>query len=133
MPKYRHGNVLMVDYTPDAAVSAGDVVVIGSECRIAHLDIEAGQLGALAAPAGTAIYEGTKATGGSTSFADGDPVYWDAENERVSNVAGAKPRIGTAVADAADAASTVLFRHHAAPESDEPLPTTTAAPTTTSG
>ncbi|CAK8988107.1 Uncharacterized protein SCF082_LOCUS1251 [Durusdinium trenchii] len=101
---YLHGGTLMIDHTPSAAVTAGDVVVVGDEPRIAHSDIEAEQLGALAAPSGTAVYEVPKATGASEGFSDGDAVYWDATNSVASNDddTGNRKRLGTAIADAGD-------------------------------
>ena len=111
---YLHGGTLMIDHTPSAAVTAGDVVVVGVEPRIAHSDIEAEQLGALATPSGTAVYEVPKATGASEGFSDGDAVYWDATNSVASNDddTGNRKRLGTAIADAGDNDATVRIRHH---------------------
>jgi len=76
----------MVDYTPALAVSAGEVVVIGSLPLVAHLDIPANTLGAVAAAGG--VYKMT--AGGAISA--GAKVYWDASNSKVvaSGVSGAK-------------------------------------------
>ncbi|CAK9094900.1 Uncharacterized protein SCF082_LOCUS44587, partial [Durusdinium trenchii] len=67
-------------------------------------DERAEQLGALAAPSGTAVYEVPKATGASEGFSDGDAVYWDATNSVASNDddTGNRKRLGTAIADAGD-------------------------------
>lgn len=110
---YRQGNTLMLDYTPGAAVAAGDVVVVSEEPRIAHLDIAAGDLGALAAPSGTVVYLADKTIGAGSGWADGDIIYWDAVNDLLidNSGAGANKKIGYAVGVAADADTTALFRH----------------------
>jgi hypothetical protein len=66
----------MVDWTPGSAVAAGDIVVDGGRCFVAHHAIPANKLGALAAPSGGAVYTltGTTITGGVT-FAAGETVY----------------------------------------------------------
>ena len=61
-----------VDYTPDADVSAGDVVVQGDLIGIAKLDIATGKLGALAV---TGVFDVVRE--GDTAFAVGQQVYWD--------------------------------------------------------
>ncbi|MFV0445667.1 MAG: DUF2190 family protein [Planctomycetaceae bacterium] len=113
--RYLHGNTLMVDCTPVADVTAGDVIVVGNECRVAHLDIEANQLGALAAPCGAAVYDVAKQGGAGVTFADGAAVYWDDANNRAvaADGGGANKRLGTAVLAAADADTSVRVRHHA--------------------
>ena len=110
---YNSGSPLMVDYTPGSAVAAGDVVVAGSECRIAHLSIEANQLGALAAPSGTAIYQIPKTTGNGEGMADGDPVYWNATTKKGidDNGSGTHKLIGYAFGAAGDDDTTMLIRH----------------------
>ena len=69
--KFRHGNPLMVDYTPSGAVAAGDVVVIGSVPFVAHNAIAADKLGALAARGG--VYRGV----GTNGVTEGEEVFWD--------------------------------------------------------
>lgn len=72
---FRHGDPVMVDYTPGADVSAGDVVLLGNltglTVGIAHVDISNGILGALAAGGG--VYECTNLD----NAADYAKVYWD--------------------------------------------------------
>ena len=81
-----HGDPLMVDYTPGTAVSAGDVVVVGEVPFVAHSDIAASELGALAAGGG--VYEGL--TDGSLDTG-GALVYWDdTEGEFVASSSGNK-------------------------------------------
>lgn len=61
------------DYTPTAAVAAGDVIEISSQLYVAHLDIAANQLGALACPAGMTAYK-----------IDLDPAYVVADGAAVN-------------------------------------------------
>lgn len=73
---FRHGEPVMIDYTPSAgAVTAGDVVLIGNTtgltCGIAHCDIANNKLGNLAAGGG--IYEVTNLN----NAANGAKVWWD--------------------------------------------------------
>lgn len=69
------GSPSMRDYRPVADVNAGDGIVIGPLLYIAHSDIPANELGALATPSGQAGYRATLAAG--AVFADGDPVTWN--------------------------------------------------------
>lgn len=73
---FRHGDPVMVDYTPSGAdVDAGDVVLIGNTtgltCAVAHSDIADGDKGALAAGGG--VYELTNLDNAAT----GAKVWWD--------------------------------------------------------
>lgn len=104
------GNPLMVDYQPSGAdVAAGQVLVIGEAVRIAHSDIADGQHGNLAA--GGAVYRVPKATGASTSIADGGVLYWDDDNNIVTPTAGSHKRFGLAVQAAGESATHVLAQH----------------------
>ncbi|MGW8178349.1 MAG: DUF2190 family protein [bacterium] len=77
--RYKHGNVLAVDYTPSGAdVDAGDGVVVGNRVYIAHNLIEDGKLGALAAGGGVYI-----ATAGGAISA-GDKLYWNVASSKVN-------------------------------------------------
>lgn len=64
-----------VDYTPETAVAAGDVIFLGSLAGIAKLDIPANTLGALAT---VGVYD-VKVSG--LEFAVGDAVFFDATNK----------------------------------------------------
>jgi len=97
---FRHGNPLMVDYTPGSAVDAGDVIVVGDEIRIAHVDIPANTLGALAAGGG--VYRFAKAAGTSKAIAAGKRVYWDASGEVVTETASTHKIAGRTVAATGD-------------------------------
>ena len=63
-----------IDYTPGAAVIAGDVVVQGELVGVANQDIAAGQLGALAIEG---VFDFPKPTGAGTDAAVGTLMYWD--------------------------------------------------------
>jgi len=53
---FRHGDPVMMDYTPGSAVSAGEYVELGNlaglTCGVTHKDIAASELGALAVGGG---------------------------------------------------------------------------------
>lgn len=108
---FKHGNPLMVDYTPGVAVVAGSVVVIGNVCRICHNPIPANVLGALAAHGG--VYQLPKSTAGSSAIADGTKVYWDATNQVITTSAasGANKQIGFTVKPSVDADTTQWVQH----------------------
>jgi len=108
-----HGDPLMVDHTPGSAVSAGDVVVLADTVRIAHRDIAANELGALAAEGG--VYEVPKAAGGSTAIADGKKVYWDAGNSVITATASTHKVIGETVGASLDADTTQRIIHKPGP------------------
>jgi len=98
-----------IDYTPGAAVAAGDVVVQGDLIAIAKLDIAVGQRGALAT---VGVFDVPKATGGGTDIAAGAKLWWNASDSRVEKVVGdpARPYLGKAVRAAATTDATVRVR-----------------------
>lgn len=96
-----------VDYTPDADVKAGDVVIQNDLTGIAKLDIKAGKLGALAV---TGVFDVPKATGAGSAIAAGAKVWWDATVKQATTVALAQGYLGKAVKAAADADATVRVR-----------------------
>jgi predicted RecA/RadA family phage recombinase len=80
---FYHGDPVMVDYTPGSAVSAGDVVVVAGAPMVAHSDIPANTLGAVAAGGG--VYTVT----GNGAIAAGTRVYWiDADNKITATPGG---------------------------------------------
>lgn len=105
--KFSHGDPLMVDYTPGSAVSAGDIIVVGASCRIAHLDIAANALGALAAGGG--VYDVTNDGG---TFSDGDRAFWD--GSALSN-SDSDTLLGVFVGDVASGDDTGRVQHLAQP------------------
>jgi len=98
-----------IDYTPGAAVAAGDVIVQGELVGVAKTPIAASALGSLAVEG---VFDFAKATGGGTAIAIGVNVYWDdAANQATTNAgAGANKLIGKCVKAAADAEATVRVR-----------------------
>lgn len=100
---------MSIDYTPGAAVPAGEVVVQGELVGVAKFAIAANALGSLSV---TGVYDLPKATGGSTAIAIGVNVYWDDTNNRAttSAAAGANKLIGKVVRAAVDADTTVRVR-----------------------
>lgn len=88
-----------IDYTPEAAVAAGDVVVQADLVGVAVHAIEAERLGALAVEG---VFDFPKATGSASAIPAGTKLYWDAEEEVATATAGSNKLIGKAVA-AADA------------------------------
>ena len=102
---YLHGENY-IDYTPGAAVNAGDVVVIGELVRVAVRPIAAGALGALA---NEGVFNVTKTAGGGTGIAVGVNLFWDAGN-RVATAnpnGGANKFMGKCIMAAADGDVTV--------------------------
>lgn len=122
-----------IDYTPVAAVSAGDVVALGNNrFGIAPIDIAAGELGALQV---VGVFELPKAAG---VIAIGALVFWTGGT---TNSVGTTPvsngYIGRAYAAAADADTTVLVQINATnigawtlEPAAEPAAATVTAPTT---
>ena len=71
-----------IDYTPSTAVTAGDVVVVGTMVCVAPLDIPANTLGAVA-------YAGVFLCPKDTSApAIGVAIYWNATGSPVGGTAG---------------------------------------------
>ena len=83
MATLKHGNPLMVDYTPGSAVDAGDVLEIGGRALIAHNDIAANALGALAAFGG--VYDVIA----GEALTAGEEVYMTISSQKVFDATGA--------------------------------------------
>ena len=96
-----------VDYTPVAAVAAGDVVVQGELVGVAKVPIEAGRLGALAV---AGVFDFAKATGVGTALTAGANAYWDNTNKVATATATGNKLIGKVVRAAVDADATVRVR-----------------------
>lgn len=71
-----------IDYTPVAAVTGGDVVVVGTVVCVAPVDIAAAEKGCLQTEG---IYKFPKTT---DTFTAGDAVYWDVDGNPVTGTAG---------------------------------------------
>ena len=104
-----HGSPVMVDHTPSSAVSAGQMVKIGSEVLVAHRDIAANELGSLAAPGGEAVYKIPLKVG--AVFAAGDEVNVDVGAGTADP--GDSDKFGVAIeaADQTAGATEVIVRH----------------------
>ena len=100
---YRNEGVRM-DYTPGAAVSAGDVVVVGDLVGVATRDIAANALGALNI---NEVFRFPKTAGTGEAIAQGKIVYWDATNEVATETASTHKVIGKTIAAAGDDDATV--------------------------
>ena len=106
MATFRHDGAA-VDYTPDAAVTAGDVVVQGELVGVAKSDIAASALGALAVEG---VFDFAKDTGSASAITAGSLCYWDAGNEVATTTASTHKLIGKAVEAAAAADATVRIK-----------------------
>ena len=99
-----------IDYTPTSAVTAGDVVVLGSIVGVAVTDIAANAKGALVIDG---VFKVPKITGaitvGSKIYWDpaGSPVTGDASSGAATTTAGSLKVMGYAVAAAASGDSYV--------------------------
>jgi len=91
----------VIDYTPDAAVDAGDVIVANDLVGVAHKDIAADRQGELGLEG---IYDFPKATGSSSAIAFGKKVYWDEGDEEAKedSESAANPFLGLCVKAAED-------------------------------
>jgi len=96
-----------IDYTPGAAVAAGDVVVIGELVGVAKTPIAANALGALAV---RGVFDFAKATGAGTAISAGANVHWDDANNVATTTATGNKLIGKCIKAAADADATVRVR-----------------------
>jgi len=100
------GDPTFADYTPSAGdISAGDVVVIGDLCGIAHLDISNTVLGALAIGGG--IYDVAVAA----NYAAGSKVYWDDTNNLLNTTSTNNTPFGWTLEDATGANDVVQAFH----------------------
>lgn len=77
------GSYETIDYTPESAVYAGDVVLINGGIYIAPAAIAAGALGTLARCGGRWL-----GPNGGHGFAVNDDIYWDADGNPVGGTAG---------------------------------------------
>ena len=98
-----------IDYTPSAAVSAGDVVVQGDLIGIAKIDIPANTLGALAVQG---VFDVPKTAGEGEAIASGAKVYWDVADgvAKTDDETGANKYLGKTVVAAADDDTTTRVR-----------------------
>lgn len=101
------GSYDAVKYTPTADVTAGDAVQLEDGVRLAHHDIPADTLGALAAGGG--LYSGPKTSG---AIVDGQAVYLTTGGSITATASGNKA-LGKASGDYATADARAEFIHAA--------------------
>lgn len=108
---FRHGNPVMIDYTPSSGnLSAGQVVLLGNTagltCVIAHKDITNNALGAMAAGGG--VYDVVNLN----NAANGSKVYWDDTNNKVTSVSTNNALFGFIAASGGGGANTTARALH---------------------
>lgn len=94
-----------VDYTPDADLSAGSVVVQGDLIGITKHDIRNGVLGSISVEG---VFDVTKDP--AISISAGAKVYWDATNGHAVATATGNKLLGKAVHAASSTATAVRVR-----------------------
>ncbi|MCS6921032.1 MAG: DUF2190 family protein [Elioraea sp.] len=94
-----------IDYTPGAAVAAGDVVVQGDLVGVAKRDIPAGTPGALTV---SGVFDFAKLA--ALALAVGTLAYWDDAANVATNVSAGNKLLGKVVRAAAAADATVRVR-----------------------
>lgn len=95
----------LIDYTPSAAVSAGDVVVLADLVTVAPRPIAANKLGAVAVGGVFSLPKAAASSGKAIS--QGAIVYWDATAGNITTTATDNKRAGKAAAAAASGDATV--------------------------
>ena len=105
----RHGNPRMMDYTADADVDAGEVVVFGTTgltCGIAHSDIANTDFGALAEGGG--VYEAVNLD----NAADYAKVWWDDSANKLTTTSTNNALFGFIVANGGGGANSNCWALH---------------------
>lgn len=108
---FRHGNPLVIDYTPSSGnVAAGEVVLLGNTtgltCGIAHKDITNSTLGAVAAGGG--VYQAVNLN----NAADYATVYWDDSANKLTTVSTNNALFGYIVRDGGGGANSNCLAMH---------------------
>ena len=93
-----------IDYTPAAAIAAGDVVVQGDLAGVARTPISANAPGSLAV---VGVFDFPKATAAGSGIAAGTKAYWDATAKVATTTAQGNTYLGKTTQAAADADATV--------------------------
>lgn len=102
---FRHGEPVMVDYTPASGnIAAGQVILVGNltglTCVVAHVPIVNAVLGAVAAGGG--VYELTNLN----NVATGAKVYWDDSVNKATSVSTNNATFGFVVSRGGGGANT---------------------------
>lgn len=92
----------VLDYVAAAAIAAGAVVVMGKRIGIALGNIAIGETGSVAV---TDVFSVAKLS--TDVVAQGDLLYWDAANSRLTTTVGANLLAGYAAAPAGNGVTTV--------------------------
>ena len=103
---FKSGEPVMAEHTPSGAVTGGDVIVTSGTPRVAHRDIAASDLGAVA------LMGGTYLAIGDAAIAADKKVYWDAGAGKMTETAGANKVFGVSVSACAADAGTFLVYHN---------------------
>lgn len=108
---FRHGDPIMVDYTPSGGnVAVGEVVLLGNTtgvtCGIAHRPIENGVLGAVAVGGG--VYDVVNLN----NAANYAIVYWDNANNKVTTTSTNNARFGYIVSGGGGGANSTAKALH---------------------
>lgn len=102
--EFRHGDPVMVDYTPGANTAAGDVVILGNTtgltCGVVHVDTAANIQGAIAAGGG--VYECVNLN----NAANYAKVWWDNSVDKVTTTSTNNALFGFVVANGGLGANT---------------------------
>jgi predicted RecA/RadA family phage recombinase len=94
-----------LDYSPGAAIAAGDVVVQGDLVGVAKRPIAANELGAIEVEG---VFDFAKNTG--VAYTVGQILYWDDTNNVVTATATGNKQIGKVIRAAATTDTTVRMR-----------------------
>lgn len=108
---FRHGDPVMIDYTPAAGdVAAGEVVVLGNlvgiSCGVAHVAISNTLKGSVAAGGG--VYQVVNLD----NAADYAVVYWDDSANKVTTTSTNNAVFGFVVADGGGGANSNCLALH---------------------
>lgn len=106
---FRGGNPNFVPYTASGAVSAGDVIVEGANCFIAHWDIPASTLGTVAAGGGDYDF---LATSGDV-IAMGDELYWNDSSNVAEEATTSNTKLGKCLVAKGSGETTIRATHRA--------------------
>lgn len=107
---YRHGEPTMIDYTPGADVSAGDVVILGNTagltCGVVHVDTANAVQGAVAAGGG--VYDAVNLD----NAANYAKVWWDNATDKVTTTSTNNALFGFVVANGGGGANSTCQVMH---------------------
>lgn len=107
---FRHGQPVMVDYTPAANAVNGDVLLLGNTagltCGVAHQDLTDAVLGAISAGGG--VYDCVSLQ----NSANYTKVWWDDTNNKVTTTSTNNALFGFIVAGGGAGANTTVSVLH---------------------